>query len=51
LPSWTARLVAAGLASSYVRADDAAFDEPIPQSMAEAFAAAGGLGTPAMVLH
>jgi hypothetical protein len=32
-------------------ADDAAFDEPIPQSMAEAFAAAGGLGTPAMVLH
>ena len=46
-------LVAAGLAPSYaVAADDAAFDEPIRQSMAEAFAAAGGpVGTPTIVLH
>jgi len=45
-------LVAAGLAPSYAAAaDDAAFDEPIRQSMAEAFAAAGGVvGTPTIVL-
>jgi hypothetical protein len=41
-----------GLAPSYgAVADDVAFDEPIRQSMAEAFAAAGGVvRTPAMVL-
>jgi 2-hydroxychromene-2-carboxylate isomerase len=46
-------LEAAGLAPSYgAAADDAAWDEPIRQSMAEAFAAAGGVvGTPAMVLY
>ena len=46
-------LVAAGLASTYAgAADDAAWDEPIRQSMAEAFAAAGGVvRTPAMVLY
>jgi hypothetical protein len=46
-------LVAAGLAPSYaVAADDAAWDEPIRQSMAEAFAAAGGVvGTPAIVVY
>jgi hypothetical protein len=46
-------LVAAGLTSRYATAaDDAAFDEPIRQSMAEAFAAAGGpVGTPTIVLH
>jgi hypothetical protein len=46
-------LLAAGLAPSHAAAaDDAAFDEPIRQSMAEAFAAAGGVvGTPAMVLY
>jgi hypothetical protein len=45
-------LVAAGLASTYAgAADDAAWDEPIRQSMAEAFAAAGGVvGTPTIVL-
>jgi hypothetical protein len=45
-------LLAAGLAPSYaVAADDAAWDEPIRQSMAEAFAAAGGVvRTPAIVL-
>jgi 2-hydroxychromene-2-carboxylate isomerase len=45
-------LEAAGLAPSYgAAADDAAWDEPIRQSMAEAFAAAGGVvGTPAIVL-
>jgi hypothetical protein len=45
-------LVAAGLAPSYgAAADEVAWDEPIRQSMAEAFAAAGGVvGTPAMVL-
>jgi predicted DsbA family dithiol-disulfide isomerase len=46
-------LVAAGLASTYAgAADDAAWDEPIRQSMAEAFAAAGGVvGTPTVVLY
>jgi hypothetical protein len=46
-------LVAAGLAPSYATAaDDAALDELIRQSMAEAFAAAGGpVGTPAIVLQ
>ncbi len=46
-------LLAAGLAPSYgAAADDGAWDEPIRQSMAEAFAAAGGVvGTPAMVLY
>ena len=41
-------LVAAGLAPSYgAAADEVAGDEPIRQSMAEAFAAAGGVvGTP-----
>jgi hypothetical protein len=45
-------LEAAGLAPSYgAAADDVAWDEPIRQSMAEAFAAAGGVvGTPAIVL-
>src|ERR687890_628280 len=45
-------LVAAGLAPSYgAAADEVAWDEPIRLSMAEAFAAAGGVvGTPAMVL-
>lgn len=46
-------LAAAGLAPSHAAAaDDGAFDEPIRQSMAEAFAAAGGpVGTPTIVLH
>ena len=46
-------LVAAGLASRYAAAaDDAAWDEPVRQSMAEAFAVVGeGVGTPALVLH
>jgi 2-hydroxychromene-2-carboxylate isomerase len=46
-------LEAAGLSSTYAAAaDDAAWDEPIRQSMAEAFAAVGeGVGTPALVLH
>ena len=45
-------LLAAGLAPSYgAAADDVAWDEPIRQSMAEAFAAASGVvGTPAIVL-
>jgi 2-hydroxychromene-2-carboxylate isomerase len=45
-------LVAAGLAPAYAAAaDDVAWDEPIRQSMAEAFAAAGGVvGTPTIVL-
>jgi hypothetical protein len=33
-----------------VAADDAAWDEPIRQAMAEAFAAGGVVGTPAIVL-
>jgi hypothetical protein len=46
-------LMAAGLASTYAAAaDQAAWDEPIRQSMAEAFAVVGeGVGTPALVLH
>jgi 2-hydroxychromene-2-carboxylate isomerase len=46
-------LAAAGLASAYVAAaDDAAWDERIHQSMAEAFAVVGeGVGTPTLVLH
>jgi hypothetical protein len=46
-------LVAAGLASTYAAAaDEAAWDEPIRQSMAEAFAVVGeGVGTPALVLY
>jgi hypothetical protein len=46
-------LLAAELAPSYAAAaDDGALDEPIRQSMAEAFAAAGGVvGTPTMVLY
>ena len=47
-------LVAAGVASSTyaAAAEQAAWDEPIRQSMAEAFAAVGeGVGTPALVLH
>jgi hypothetical protein len=46
-------LAAAGLASTYAAAaDDAAWDEPIRQSMAEASAVVGeGVGTPALVLH
>ena len=46
-------LVAAGLAPAYAAAaDDVAWDEPIRQSMAEAFAAAGGVvGTPTIVLY
>lgn len=46
-------LVAARLASTYAAAaDEAAWDEPIRQSMAEAFAVVGqGVGTPALVLH
>ena len=46
-------LAAAGLAPTYaVAADDAAWDEPIRRSMAEAFAVVGqGVGTPALVLQ
>jgi hypothetical protein len=46
-------LEAAGLASTYAAAaDQAAWDEPIRQSMAEASAVIGaGVGTPALVLH
>jgi hypothetical protein len=46
-------LVAAGLGSTYAgAADQAAWDEPIRQSMAEASAVVGeGVGTPALVLH
>jgi len=46
-------LEAAGLSSAYVAAaDDAAWDEQIRQSMAEAFAVVGeGVGTPTLVLH
>jgi hypothetical protein len=46
-------LVAAGVASTYVgAADEAAWDGPIRQSMAEASAVVGeGVGTPALVLH
>ncbi len=46
-------LIAAGLAPAYAAAaDDAAWDEPIRRSMAEASAVIGeGVGTPAMVLH
>jgi len=46
-------LEAAGLPSTYVAAaDDAAWDEPIRRSMAEAFAVVGeGVGTPTLVLH
>jgi hypothetical protein len=46
-------LVAARLASTYAAAaDEAAWDEPIRRSMAEAFAVVGqGVGTPALVLH
>jgi hypothetical protein len=46
-------LVAAGVASRYAAAaDQAAWDEPIRQSMAEASAVVGeGVGTPALVLH
>jgi hypothetical protein len=46
-------LAAAGLASSYAAAaDEAAWDEEIRRSMAEAFAVVGeGVGTPALVLH
>jgi 2-hydroxychromene-2-carboxylate isomerase len=45
-------LVAAGLTPAYgTAADDAAWDDPIRKSMAEAFAAAGGVvGTPTIVL-
>jgi len=46
-------LAAAGLPSTYAAAaDDAAWDEPIRRSMAEAFAVVGeGVGTPTLVLH
>jgi hypothetical protein len=46
-------LAAAGLAPTYAAAaDDAAWDEPIRRSMAEAFAVVGqGVGIPALVLH
>ena len=46
-------LAAAGLPSTYAAAaDDAAWDEPIRQSMAEASAVVGeGVGTPTLVLH
>jgi 2-hydroxychromene-2-carboxylate isomerase len=46
-------LEAAGLATAHVAAaDEAAWDEPIRQSMAEASAVVGeGVGTPALVLH
>jgi hypothetical protein len=46
-------LAAAGVASTYAAAaDDAAWDEPIRQSMAEASAVVGeGVGTPALVLR
>jgi hypothetical protein len=46
-------LKAAGLSRAYAAAaDDAARDEQIRQSMAEAFAVVGeGVGTPALVLH
>jgi hypothetical protein len=46
-------LAAAGLAPSYAAAaDDAAWDEPIRRSMAEAFAVVGqGVGIPALVLR
>jgi hypothetical protein len=46
-------LVAAGVASKYgAAADQAAWDAPIRQSMAEASAVVGeGVGTPALVLH
>ena len=46
-------LMAAGAASTYAgAADQAAWDEPIRQSMAEASAVVGeGVGTPALVLH
>ncbi len=48
-----AALAAAGLApASAADADDAAWDEPIRQSMAEAAAVIGeGVGTPALLLH
>jgi mycothiol-dependent nitroreductase-like protein len=48
-----AALTAAGVASTYAgAADQAAWDEPIRQSMAEASAVVGeGVGTPALVLH
>jgi hypothetical protein len=46
-------VLAAGLPPAYAAAaDDAAWDEGIRRSMAEAFAAVGqGVGTPALVLH
>jgi Mycothiol-dependent nitroreductase Rv2466c len=46
-------LVAAGLAPAYAAAaDEAARDEQVRRSMAEAFAVVGeGVGTPALVLH
>jgi hypothetical protein len=46
-------LEAAGLASAYAAAaDQAAWDEPVRRSMAEASAVVGeGVGTPALVLH
>jgi hypothetical protein len=46
-------LAAAGLAPTYAAAaDDAAWDEPIRRSMAEAFAIVGqGVGTPVLVLR
>jgi 2-hydroxychromene-2-carboxylate isomerase len=49
----TGALAAAGLPSTYAAAaDDAAWDEPIRQSMAEASAVVGeGVGTPTLVLH
>lgn len=46
-------LAATGLAPTYAAAaDDAAWDEPIRRSMAEAFAVVGqGVGTPVLVVH
>lgn len=46
-------LIAAGLAPTHAAAaDEAAWDEPIRRSMAEASAVVGeGVGTPALVLH
>jgi hypothetical protein len=45
-------LVPAGMARYAAAADQAAWDEPIRQSMAEASAVVGeGVGTPALVLH
>jgi hypothetical protein len=46
-------LAAAGLAPTYAAAaDDAAWDEPIRRSMAEAFTVVGrGVGTPVLVVH